>query len=270
MATGLSGPLEEARRTGNPRGRALVRRTLWAWQNSSGLASVRDKQALAKLPAPRPESRVKCPKDLPRRAETWVHCRLTLGEDTVPYSTATCNQLLGEFRAYLETLTFIHIDPRLRSKFSVSDIIQNTLVEAWRELERIETMDADRRKARLREMLIHNLLDKIDEFRTGKRDVRLEQSLDEAAVESSCRLRDWLAAEQSTPSGHLIEHEKKLRVLEALSQLPEREREALILQQYHGWKLREIAEHLECTTNAVAGYQARGRKRLRELLADLE
>jgi RNA polymerase sigma-70 factor (ECF subfamily) len=188
----------------------------------------------------------------------------------VPDSTATCNQLLKEFRVYLETLTSIQIDPRLRSKFSVSDIIQNTLVEAWRELERIETMDADRRKARLREMLIHNLLDRIDEFRTGKRDVRLEHSLDAAATESSCRLQDWLAAEQSTPSEHLIKQEERLRVLDALAQLPEHEREALILQQYHGWKLRQIAEHLECTTNAVAGYQARGRKRLRELLADLE
>ena len=185
-------------------------------------------------------------------------------------STATCNQLLEEFRAYLETLTWIQIDPRLRSKISMSDIIQSTWIKAWRELERIETMDADSRKARLRKMLIHNLLDKIEELRTGKRDVRLEQSLDEAAAESSCRLRNWLAAEQSTPSGHLVKQEEKLRVLEALAQLPEREREALILQQYHGWKLRQIAEHLGCTTNAVAGYQARGRKRLRELLADLE
>jgi RNA polymerase sigma-70 factor (subfamily 1) len=186
------------------------------------------------------------------------------------HATATCNQLLEEFRAYLETLTAIQIDPRLRSKFGMSDLIQDTLIEAWRDLQRLETLDADSRKAHLRTMLVHNLLDKIDKFQTRKRDVRLEQSLDEAAAESSCRLRDWLAAEQSTPSGHLIKHETKLRVLEALSQLPEREREALILQQYHGWKLDQIAEQLRCTPNAVAGYQARGRARLRDLLADLE
>jgi DNA-directed RNA polymerase specialized sigma24 family protein len=42
------------------------------------------------------------------------------------------------------------------------------------------------------------------------------------------------------------------------------------LQQYHGWKLAQIAEHLQCTANAVAGMQARGRARLRELLADWE
>ena len=53
------------------------------------------------------------------------------------------NQALEEFRAYLETLTFIRIDPRLHSEFSMSDIIQNTLLEAWRDLERIEALDAD-------------------------------------------------------------------------------------------------------------------------------
>jgi hypothetical protein len=38
----------------------------------------------------------------------------------------TCNELMLEFRAYLETLTFIQVDPRLWSKFSMSDIIQDT------------------------------------------------------------------------------------------------------------------------------------------------
>ena len=89
-------------------------------------------------------------------------------------------------------------------------------------------------------------------------------------MKSSYRLRDWLAVEESTPSERLIKQEEALRVLEALAQLPEREREALILQQYHGWKLVEIAEHLGCTTNAVAGLHARGLARLRKLLGDRE
>jgi hypothetical protein len=38
--------------TANPMGRALVQRVLWAWQNNPGLASVRDRAGLAKLPEP--------------------------------------------------------------------------------------------------------------------------------------------------------------------------------------------------------------------------
>jgi RNA polymerase sigma-70 factor (ECF subfamily) len=182
----------------------------------------------------------------------------------------TCSQLMEEFRAYLETLKSIQINPRLRSKFGMSEIVQNTLAEALRELKQLEPLDVEARKRRLRTMLTNNLKDEIDRWRTSGRDVNLEQSLDEVVAETSRKLGDWLAAEQSTPSQHAIKEEEKLRVLEALSQLPEHERESLVLQQYHGWKLREIAEHLKCTTNAVAGYQARGRERLRKLLGDLE
>jgi RNA polymerase sigma-70 factor (subfamily 1) len=188
----------------------------------------------------------------------------------MPSNTEAVNKALEMFRGYLETLTFIQIDPRLRGKFGWSDVIQGTLIEASRTLERIEAMDPEDQKRLLRHMLVNNLRDEIDRWRTEGRNVGREQSLDEAADQSSCRLRDWIIAEESTAREKLIEEERKLRVLAALSELPEREREALTLQQYHGWKLAQIAEHLGCTTNAVAGLQAHGRARLRELLGDLE
>jgi hypothetical protein len=59
-------------------------------------------------------------------------------------------QALQEFRGYLETLTFIQIEPRLQSKLDLSDIIQKTLLEAFRDLERIQTLDAPGRNRWLR------------------------------------------------------------------------------------------------------------------------
>jgi RNA polymerase sigma-70 factor (ECF subfamily) len=183
----------------------------------------------------------------------------------MPNSAEACNQLLEEFGAYLETLTFIQVDPRLRSKIGMSDIIQNTLVEAWRDLERMEKLDADERKRWLRKMLVHNLRDRIDYWRAKKRDYRLEQSLEAAAEASSCRLQNWLAVEDTPPGGGV----DGLRLLEALSKLAPRQREALILQQYHGWKLAQIAEHLGCTVGAVAGLHAHGLKSLHKLLTEM-
>src|SRR6516162_10942995 len=97
------------------------------------------------------------------------------------------NQALGEYRAYLETLTCIQIDPRLRSKFGMSDVIQNTLVEALQDLERLQALDAEGRKRWLRRMLVNNLLEEIAHWKTQKCDVLREQSLGAAASESSCR-----------------------------------------------------------------------------------
>ena len=180
------------------------------------------------------------------------------------------NQALGEYRAYLETLTRIQIDPRLRGKFGMSDIVQQTLVEAWQDLERLQALDAEGRKRWLRRMLVNNLLEEIAHWKTQKCDVLREQSLEATANESSCRLQSWLAAEGTSPSGQAAQHEEALRLLEALSKLEARQREALILQRYHGWTLAQIAAHLGCNTGAVAGLHARGLKELRKHLPDLE
>ena len=177
---------------------------------------------------------------------------------------------LQRFQAYLETLTFIQIDPRLRSKVGWSDIIQKTLIEAWQAPERIAGMDEEAQKRWLRRMLLNNLRDEIDHWRTKRRDVGREGPLEYAAEKSSRRLHESIAAEESTPSGNLIKHEEELRVQEALAQLPERQREVVILKQYHDWKLAEIADHLGCTTNTVAGLHARGLAKLRTLLSDKE
>jgi len=188
----------------------------------------------------------------------------------MPSHRDAVNQALEEFRAYLETLTFIQIDPRLRGKFGLSDVIQNTLLEAYRSLDAINALDADGRKHWLRRMLVNNLLEEIDRWRAQKRDYRLEQPLATAAADSSCRLKEWLAVEDTTPGERLVHREDALRLLEALSKLEPRQREALILQKYHGWKLNEIAEHLGCTVGAVAGLHSRGLKELRKHLPDME
>jgi hypothetical protein len=134
----------------------------------------------------------------------------------MPSNTGAVNQALEMFGGYLETLTFIQIDPRLRGKFGWSDIIQGTLIEASRTLERIEAMDPEDQERLLRRILVNNLRDEIDRWRTEGRNVGREQSLDEAAEQSSCRLRDWIMAEESTPSKKLMEQEWKLRVLAAM------------------------------------------------------
>ena len=188
----------------------------------------------------------------------------------MPRNTDAVNEAVEQFRAYLETLTFLHIDPRLRSKFGLSDVVQDTLLEAWRDLERIQALDAEGRKRWLRRMLVNNLLETIERWRAGRRDVRREQPLEVAAADSSCRLQAWLVAEDSSPSEKLLEQERALRLLEALSKLDPRQREALILQRYHGWTLAQIAEHLNCTIGAVAGLHARGLRELRIYLPDME
>jgi RNA polymerase sigma-70 factor (ECF subfamily) len=83
-------------------------------------------------------------------------------------------------------------------------------------------------------------------------------------------LDNWLAAEQSSPSQQVQRQERALRLAEALSGLPEAQREAVILRHWQGCSLAAIAQQLNCTTAAVTGLLHRGLKKLRKKLQELE
>jgi RNA polymerase sigma factor (sigma-70 family) len=172
--------------------------------------------------------------------------------------TEAVNQVLAEFRAYLETLTYIPIDPRLQSKVRRSSIVQVTWTKVWRRLYDILALGPEARQCRLRTMFRRTLLDKLRWVTAACRDGRLDRSLEPVAAESAFQLQGQLAAE-----------EEKERLVEALAQLPEREHKVLTLK-YEGWTLKQIAEHLDCTLNAVSGVYARGLERLRDKLGDSE
>jgi RNA polymerase sigma-70 factor, ECF subfamily len=180
------------------------------------------------------------------------------------------DHILERYRAYLDCLSCIQVDPRLWRRFGWSDVVNHTLLEAYRDLAKLQALDEAGRKRRLRRMLLHNLLERIEHERAEKRDYRREASLDEALTGSSCNLKKLLAEDSAGPEVRADAAERGTLLAEALSQLPQREREALILQKYHGWSLAQVAEHLGCTTGAVAGLHARGLKRLRELLVETD
>jgi RNA polymerase sigma-70 factor (ECF subfamily) len=55
---------------------------------------------------------------------------------------------------------------------------------------------------------------------------------------------------------------------DALNRLPEAQREALVLQHWHGWSLDEIGRHLGRSPAAVAGLLKRGLRQLRQSLQE--
>jgi RNA polymerase sigma-70 factor (ECF subfamily) len=76
--------------------------------------------------------------------------------------------------------------------------------------------------------------------------------------QSASQLEQWLAAEQSSPSQQAQRHERAILLAQALTDLPENQREAVVLRHFHGCSLTEIADELKCTTAAVTGLLHRG------------
>jgi len=141
---------------------------------------------------------------------------------------------LEKLRTYLAFQVRRIVDPRLKNQLDLSGVVSQTWVEAWQTLNRIKDWNDAQKAAWLDQILGRNLKDEIDKLHAGCRDVRRQRSLDEALQQSSARLGNVLALEQSSPSQRAECNEQELQLAAAIERLPEDQREALVLQLVAG------------------------------------
>jgi len=178
------------------------------------------------------------------------------------------NRPLAEFRSYLLLLARLQLDGGPRNRINASDIVQQTLLEAHAKADQFHGDDSAL-AAWLRQALVNNLRDAWRALRKGKRDIRREQSLEVALEQSSARLQGILAAPApgGSPSQQAVRNEDILRLADALPQLPEAQRDAIVVHHLQGCSLTETAQSLGKTDAAVAGLLHRGLKKLRAIMS---
>lgn len=177
---------------------------------------------------------------------------------------------LEHCRPYLRLLAQLHQDPRLRVKLDASDLVQQTFLQAHRAAAEFRGQDEAALRAWLRQILARNVAHAARDFRREKRDVGREQSIQAALDASSVRLEGWLIAQQSSPSQEAMHNEQTVRLADALADLSEAQREAVIPHYWHDCTVAATAEHLGRTSAAVAGLLKRGLQQLREQLRERE
>lgn len=176
---------------------------------------------------------------------------------------------LDQYRHYLRVLADMQLDPRLRAKEDVSDVVQMTLVHAHRDLDGFRGTTEAELRAWLKAILSHTVINLAKKYQTKKRDVRLERSIDQQLQESAIRIAGQLPANQSSPSQHLQLQERAEQLADAMSKLLEDEYTAVMLKHVHDWKVAEIAQHLNRSPEAVAGLLRRALKKLRRTMQEM-
>jgi RNA polymerase sigma-70 factor (ECF subfamily) len=177
---------------------------------------------------------------------------------------------LERFRDYLRLLADVQLNPRLRVKEDASDIVQRTLLEAHRDLPAYRGRTDAELRGWLKTILSHKLINVAKHYAAQKRGAGPEVSLDEHFEQSSAGLRRQLAADGTSPSQRLQQHERAQQLADALLTLLDDERTAIVLKHFHDWTVAEIAMHLGRTSEAVAGLLRRGMKKLRLALTSEE
>jgi RNA polymerase sigma-70 factor (ECF subfamily) len=176
---------------------------------------------------------------------------------------------LERYRHYLELLARLQLQSQFRSKVGASDIVQQTLLKATRNVSQFRGASEAEVIAWLRRILSTTLIDAIRELKGTKRNVDVERSLETSLAQSSARLGALLQANSTSPSERVLRHEQLLRVSAALARLPDDQRQVLEMHYLQGCSVAVVAADLGRTERSVAGLVRRGLQALRIMLADL-
>ena len=179
-------------------------------------------------------------------------------------------QTLNEFRSYLYLMARAHLGPRMQQQVDASDLVQQTLMDAYAKKGQFRGDTDAERAAWLRQILAHNLKDALRYHHRARRDVSRQRVLEAGVDQSFQRAQSWLEASQSSPSQQAEKKEELLRLANAVTQLPDDQRDAVILRHLQGLSLAEVANQLDRSESAAAGLVYRGLKKLHDLLDEPE
>jgi RNA polymerase sigma-70 factor (ECF subfamily) len=183
---------------------------------------------------------------------------------------AARHQLLIRHRDRLKRMVAAHLDRRLAARVDPSDIVQEALLDAHRELS-----DYLRRRPLplypwLRQLAWERLLKwHRAHLQVQKRSVGREEPRDlDLPEESAVQLAQRLIAAGTSPSRRLIRDELRQRVRAALEAAPPRDRQILVMRHLEEMSAGEIAAVLGITERAAKARHTRALERLRSLLGE--
>lgn len=168
---------------------------------------------------------------------------------------------LEAHRRYLLLVANKEIAPGLRAKGGASDLVQETMLEAHRDLDQFSGQSPSELKGWLRRILRNNVANFVRRYRvSGKRRVECEVALE----------GDVLASTTPSPGEAAIRSELNARIERARSRLTERERNVL---EWHiddqcDWKT--IGQRIGGSADMARKICSRAMKRLQNEVCDVQ
>ena len=177
-------------------------------------------------------------------------------------------ELLGRHRARLRRMVAVHMDRRLAARVDPSDVVQEAMVEAHRELDGylrdrpLPFYPWLRRITWERLLALHHR-----HLGARRRSVGREAPRGLGLPEESAwDLVERLVSGATSPSRRLLRAELRERVRAALERLSSNDREVLVLRHLEGMSVAEVASVMGIAKGAVKTRHTRALMRLRGVL----
>jgi RNA polymerase sigma-70 factor (ECF subfamily) len=177
-----------------------------------------------------------------------------------------CAELFAQYRDRLRRLIAVRLNRRLAARLDPSDLVQEVLAEAHRQLADFLQERPLPFYAWLRQIAWQRLIDTHRRHLQAQRRSVHREAPAALPDESMAELADLLVSNRSTPSKQLMREELRARVRQALLELSERDREVLVMRYLEQLAMAEIAGVLGVSEGAVKVRHLRALQRLQAVL----
>ena len=179
------------------------------------------------------------------------------------------DNLLDRHRDSLRRMVGMRLDKRVMQRVDVSDVVQDVLIEANRRLQTYLANPIMPFHLWIRQIAKDRIIDTHRRHRvSSKRSVDREQSMQANAEvdQSTIALAQQLCDPELTPAAAATQHELAAQVQSSIDELPEKDREIILMRHYEMLSNQDIAAALELTEPAASMRYLRALKKLRKLL----
>lgn len=185
------------------------------------------------------------------------------------FDISCVNQLVAKHGRRLERLIALRMDARLRGRVGVSDVLQETMIEAARRIKELQESDVSD-YVWLRFLACQKLIQFRRKHlnaacRSVEREVSLNRSVGPAA--SSKIMAIQLIDNNRSPDSHVISQERSQQLAEAVEAMELIDREVIALRHYEQLSNEETARLLGISADAAYKRYVRALKRLKEILS---
>jgi RNA polymerase sigma-70 factor (ECF subfamily) len=178
--------------------------------------------------------------------------------------TAAAEKLLMTHFVALERYLEPRIPPEARRQLGVEDVLQEVLVQAFRDIKQFQHREDASFFAWLKTIADHRLADALKAVGRKKRggDRNRISARDFAKTSTIGMLIDIVDYNSNLPDDSARRHEAQAAIQIALATLPEDQRDVLRARYIDGHEVDQIAERLGRTQGAVRGLLKRGKEKL--------
>ncbi len=186
-------------------------------------------------------------------------------QDAHAGSPQAVGRLLETCRGYLLLVANREVAGDIRQRIPPSDLVQESLAEAWQAFDRFSGTDERELLAWLRRILLNNVANAACSLReTAKRDIAREVSLDDG--ESSAVVHGQLISVDPSPSACAVEMEEQERLFQALLRLPAHYAQVIRLRNLDYLSFVAIAVRMNLSADSARKLWERAVERLADEL----